>query len=138
MPASFLLATENPSLLSAWSAQVPAGRAVLGLSDPLLGQRLPPGLPVVIVLDALCAERIPISLEQCPMLLVGEPHTRPFEEVRQNGRAQRRFSYQQSLTELRDLLPIIEELAERNAAVDLLMERLRRSEPLRQAAAKVA
>lgn len=138
MPASFLLATENPSLLSAWSAQVPAGRAVLGLSDPLLGQRLPPGLPVVIVLDALCAERIPISLEQCPMLLVGEPHTRPFEEVRQNGRAQRRFSYQQSLTELRDLLPIIEELAERNAAVDLLMERLRRSEPLRQAAAASA
>jgi hypothetical protein len=133
MPASFLLATENPSLLSAWSAQVPAGRPVLGLSEPLLGQRLPPGLPVVIVLDAVCADKIPTSLEQCPLLLVGEPHSRPFEELRQSGRAQRRFSYEESLTELRDLLPLVEELAERNAAVDLLMERLRRSDPPRQA-----
>jgi hypothetical protein len=128
MPASFLLATDNPVLLSAWSAQVPAGRPVLGLSDPLLGQRLPPGLPVVIVLDALCAERIPSALEQCPLLLVGEPHTRPFEEFRQTGRAQRRFSYEESHSALRDLLPLLEELAERNAAVDLLMERVRRSE----------
>jgi hypothetical protein len=91
MPASFLLATENPSLLSAWSAQVPAGRPVLGLSEPLLGQRLPPGLPVVIILDALCVDRIPTSLEQCPLLLVGEPYTRPFEELRQSGRTHGAF-----------------------------------------------
>ncbi len=122
MPATFLLATEDPSLQSAWVSQLPPGRAVLTLSDSTLSHRLPPGLPVVVIMDAIVSDRVPVSLEKCPTIVVGEPHTQAYEELHQSGRARQRYTYEQSRTRLREMLPLIEELAERNAAVDLMME----------------
>ena len=131
MPATFLLATEDPSLQSAWASQLPPGRPVLSLSDSALSHRLPPGLPVVVILDAIVCDRVPVGLEKCPTIVVGEPHTTAYEELHQSGRARQRFTYEQSRTRLREIVPLIEELAERNAALDLLMEKMRRSEGLR-------
>lgn len=126
MPATFLLATEDLSLQSAWASQLPSGRAVLTLSDSALPHRLPPGLPVVVILDAIVSDRVPVSLEKCPTIVVGEPHTQAYEELYQSGRARQRYTYEQSRSRLREILPLIEELAERNAALDLMMEKMRR------------
>lgn len=133
MPATFLLASDDPSLQATWKAQLPGGRPVMTLSDAVLPHRLPPGVPVVVVADVLLVDRLPPALEKCPLVAVGEPYTRAYEELRISGRARQSFSYADSRTRLRDFLPIIEELAERNAALDLLMEKTRRTEGLRAA-----
>lgn len=129
MPATFLLATDDLTLHAAWAGQLPAGRPVLSLRDSPLPHRLPPGLPVVVILDALASDQLPAALEKCPTILVGEPHTEAYEQLHQSGRARKRFTYEQSLTALRDFVPLIEEIAERNAALELLMERMRRLDP---------
>lgn len=131
MPATFLLATDDSTLFSAWAIQLPLGRPLISLSDAVLPHRLPPGVPMVVVLDAITSDRIPPSLEKCPTIVVGEPHTQPFEELRLTGRARYTYTYEQSRSRLREILPLIEELAERNAALDLLMEKTRRLDTFR-------
>ncbi len=131
MPASFLLATEDRSLLDAWANQVPEGRPRLSLADVAAYPSLPAGVPIVVVLDAILADRLPSMLERCPMILVGRPHTSAFEQMRLSGRPRQTLSYELSGERLREFLPLLEEVAERSAALDLMMEKSRRLEPSR-------
>ncbi|HEX2100990.1 MAG TPA: GAF domain-containing protein [Candidatus Synoicihabitans sp.] len=131
MPATYLLATDDPSLLTAWQTQVPRGRTILTLADATGSRALPPGMPLVVVVDAMVTDRVGALLEKSLSIVVGEPHTAPFEQLRLAGRARQTMSYKESLDRLRDYLPLAEELAERTAALDLLMERSRRTEPSR-------
>lgn len=128
MSATYLLATDDPGLLVDWQAQVPQGRTVLTLVDSAAPRQLGPGMPAVIVVDALVAERIGPLMEHCLTIAVGEPHTAPFEQLRLAGRVRQTMSYSESRERLRDYLPLAEELAERSAALELLMERSRRQE----------
>ena len=128
MPASFLIATDDSSLFDAWSALVPKGRPILTMSDLVNYPTLPSGVPIVVVLDALLADRIPAMLEKCPLIVAGQPHTRGYEQLRISGRARHSFSYEESRTRLGEFLPLLEDVAERNAALELFVEKSRRSE----------
>lgn len=138
MPATYILATEDTSLLEAWIAQLPTGRPFMALGDITSSYRLPPGVPVVVVLDALLSDRLPSALEKCPLVAVGQPNTVAFEQWRITGRARQVLDYKESRARLREILPLIEELAERNCALDLLIERTRRAEGLRVTAPRPA
>jgi len=62
---------------------------------------------------------------------VGNPETQLYEAAKHSGKPKHSFSYSDSRFKLRDILALIEELAERNATVDLLMEKSRRAEGVR-------
>lgn len=126
MPATHLLATEDPELFAVWNGQLAMARPVLALAEMALPVSLPPGVPLVVILDAAAADRLTPSLEKCPTLLVGEPRSQPFEQARLAGRARVYLSYEDSRTRLAEFLPLLEEVAERNAALELLMEKARR------------
>ncbi len=128
MPATHLLATDDPVLLADWQAQLAPGRPVITLADASLPGVLPPGVPLVVVLDSTVSARLTPALERCPTIFVGEPRTQPYEQARIGGRARVMLSYEQSRERLAEFLPLVEEVAERNAALELLMERSRRQE----------
>ena len=52
----------------------------------------------------------------------------PYEQARLTGRARILLSYEESRTRLVEFLPLVEEIAERMAAVEVLAEKARRSE----------
>ncbi len=126
MPATHLLATEDPELFASWNGQLAVSRPVLALGELAAPISLPPGVPLVVVLDAAAADRLTPALEKCPTLYVGEPRSLPFEQARLAGRARVYLSYEESRTRLAEFLPLLEEVAERNAALELLMEKARR------------
>lgn len=126
MPATHLLATDDPELFACWNGQLAASRPVLALAEMALPISLPPGVPLVVVLDASASGRLTPALEKCPTLFVGEPRSLPFEQARLSGRARVYLSYEDSRTRLAEFLPLLEEVAERNAALELLMEKARR------------
>ncbi|HEY0969134.1 MAG TPA: hypothetical protein VGD88_17205 [Opitutaceae bacterium] len=128
MPATHLLATDDPVLLADWQAQLAPGRPVITLVDAALPGVLPPGVPLVVVLDSAVALRLAPAFERCPTIFVGEPRSQPFEQARIGGRARVLLSYDESRERLAEFLPLVEEVAERNAALELLMERTRRQE----------
>jgi hypothetical protein len=128
MPATHLLATDDPALLADWQAQLAPGRPVITLAEAALPGVLPPGVPLVVVLDSAVSNRLAPTFERCPTIFVGEPRSQPFEQARIGGRARVMLSYDDSRERLAEFLPLVEEVAERNAALELLMERSRRQE----------
>ncbi len=131
MPSLVILATSDAVLADAWERQLPAGRSALRLtaSSPLGGTS--PGFAAVVVLDAAAEASLPPGLARSPTIFVGEPRSLPFEQARLSGRARVYLSYEESTTRLRELLPLVEELAEKQSMVDLLTEKARRPEPVR-------
>jgi hypothetical protein len=101
---------------------------VATFKESFLPEPLPAGLPVVVVLDAACEAMLPAGLEKCPTIFVGEPGSLPFEHARKSGRARHYLSYEESRDRLREFLPLVEEIAERTAAVEVLAEKARRNE----------
>ena len=128
MSATHFLATDDLDLLRTWWAAVPSGRSVVTLTDPALPSPLPQGVPVVVVLDAAASQRLPAGLEKCPTIFIGEPGSLPYEQARLTGRARIYLSYEDSRTRLVEFLPLVEEISERLAAVEVLAEKARRSE----------
>ncbi len=114
-----------------WWAVVPVGCSVATLKDPAPVWPLLSGVPVVVVLDGAATYRLPLGLEKCPTILVGEAGTAPFDQMSQSGRARVCLSYEQSRTRLAEFLPLVTEIAERTAAVEVLSERARRTEDSR-------
>lgn len=128
MSATHFLATDDSDLLRTWWGLVAAGRSVATLTESFLPEPLPAGVPVVVVLDASCEAKLPVGLEKCPTIFVGEPGSLPFEHARKSGRARIYLSYEESRSRLREFLPLVEEIAERSAAVEVLAEKARRNE----------
>lgn len=128
MPATFLLATDDPDLLRAWWVLVPSGRPIVGLSEVVGPPVVPAGVPVVVVLDAHAVDQLPSSFAKYPTVLVGEPRSGPFEEAKASGRARVSLSYVESRTRLAEILPLMEEIADSAALLDLQAERTRRTE----------
>jgi GAF domain-containing protein len=128
MSATYVLATEDPDLLRAWWVLVPAGRQVLTLDELNGPTSVPAGVPTLVVLDVTAADRLPPAYKSCPTIAVGEPGSSVLERVRAAGYAKALLSYDESRLRLGMLFPLIEEIAERGAALELASERAKRSQ----------
>ncbi|MCX6956213.1 MAG: GAF domain-containing protein [Verrucomicrobia bacterium] len=131
MPTLVILASSDVALTDAWERQLPPGRMALRLAAQPFPVGTAPGFAAVVVLDAVAEETLPPSLARCPTIYVGEPRSLPFEQARMSGRAKVYLSYEESATRLRELLPLVEEVAEKQSMLDLLVEKNRRAEPAR-------
>jgi len=142
MSTTFVLATADPKLAAAWEAQIPAGRAIHRLFPHPPETALPSGISAVVIADVGVESELPASLAKCPTILVGEPHSHPFEQARLAGRARVLLSYDESASRLRDYLPLVEEIAAKEMMLTLMVEKSRRPEgsrsPLRVAAVETA
>ncbi|WP_221031877.1 hypothetical protein [Actomonas aquatica] len=126
MPASFLLITDDKSLLESWSKQIPRGRPLLNLEQVKSFGSVPAGVSIVIVLDALKADVVPGGLGRCPLVLVGKKHTPAFEALKAGGQARCSLNYEESRTQLVAYIGLLEEVAERGAALEILADKSRR------------
>lgn len=133
MPSLVILATTDTALADAWERQLPRGRTALRLGPHVFPAGTSPGFAAVVVLDAAAEPVLPASLGRCPTIFVGEPRSLPYEQARLAGRARVYLSYEDSATRLGELLPLVEELAEKQSMVELLTDKARRSEQLRPA-----
>lgn len=131
MPTIVFLATHDAALAEAWERQLPAGKTALRLGTHPLSGGTAPGFAAVVVLDAAAEAALPPSLVRCPTIFVGEPRSLPFEQARIEGRAKAFFSYEESAVRLREILPLLDELAEKQSLVEMLSEKSRRPEPAR-------
>ena len=131
MPTLVILATTDSTLADAWERQLAPGRIALRLAAQTFPTGTAFGFAAVVVLDATAEASLPPSLARCPTIYVGEPRSLPFEQARMAGRARVYLSYEESATRLRELLPLIEEVAEKQSMVEMLTEKNRRAEPVR-------
>ncbi len=131
MPTLVILATHDSALADAWERQLPPGRLALRLASQAFAGGNSPGFAAVVVLDAVAETRLPAALVRCPTIYVGEPRSLPFEQARLSGRARIFLSYEESATRLKELLPLVEEVAEKQSLLDMLKEKNRRLEPAR-------
>lgn len=138
MPTLVFLATTDSSLADTWERHLPPGRMALRLTSQAFPSGTSPGFAAVVVLDAAAEQQLPSSLARCPTIYVGEPRSVPFEQARMAGRARVYLSYEESTTRLKELLPLIEELAEKQSLVEMLAEKSRRTEPARVHTARAA
>jgi hypothetical protein len=123
MPTVVLLATTDQKLADAWELQLPPGRMVLRLGPQEFPYGALPGAASVVVLDAAAEALLPATLLRCPTIFVGEPRSLPFEQAKLTKRAKAYLSYEESVVRLRELLPLVEEVAEKQSMIDLLAER---------------
>ncbi|MEX2044609.1 MAG: hypothetical protein WD941_04595 [Opitutus sp.] len=133
MPTLVILATPDSVLADAWERQLPPGRMALRLGAQVFPSGTAPGFAALVVLDAVAEAGLPPSLARCPTILVGEPRSLPFEQARMAGRAKVYLSYEESTTRLREFLPLVEEVAEKQSIVEMLAEKARRIESPRPA-----
>jgi hypothetical protein len=82
-----------------------------------------PGAAAVVVLDSAAETLLPAALSRCPTIFVGEPRSLPFEQAKMTSRAKAYLSYEESVVRLRELLPLVEEVAEKQSMIDMLAER---------------
>ena len=124
MPATYILATDDQELLRAWWVLVPPGRQILSLEESSAPGVLDSSIPMVLVLDASVAERLPATLRQAPAVIIGEQGSLAMERARALGNGRVVLGYDEARTRLGGLLPILEELAERSAALQLSDHRM--------------
>jgi hypothetical protein len=134
MSSLVILATSDSALADAWERQLPKGRVGLRLAPHLFAAGTSPGFSAVVVLDASSETLVPATLSKCPTIYVGEPRSLPFEQARLAGRARVYLSYEESASRLGELLPLVEELAEKQSMVELLTDKARRGEITRPTA----
>lgn len=128
MPTLVFIATPDPDLAEIWKEQVPAGRITLKVAPDGVLREAGAGVGAILVLDA-GFEPVPLAVwDKCYVIFVGEPRSIPFEHAKMSRRAKIYLSYDESKTRLRELLPLIEELAEKQSLVDLLSSKDRRTE----------
>jgi hypothetical protein len=132
MSTAYILATADTQLSAAWARQLPADRQVVPMCANTTTTDAKPGLATVVILDAAEEDRMPADLLHCPTVFVGEPRSQPFAQARMAGRAKVYLSYDESALRLREVLPLMEELAEKQAMIDLLLEKARRPDPVRR------
>lgn len=127
MSAIVLLATKDPILADSWEQQVPHGKMVIrvGVEDAEVGYYS--GLVAILILDAVVEAQVPSSLTKFTTIFVGEPRSVPFEQARLGKRAKIFLSYEESATNLKLLLPLLEEVEEKRSLIEMLSDKARRS-----------
>ena len=137
MPTLFILATADDEMAAAWERQLPQGRTAVRLAVQAFFSGPQMSVSAVVVLDAAAEAQLPGAFVKCPTIYVGEPRSLPFEQARLSGRARVYLSYEESTTRLREFLPLLEEVAEKQSMVELLADKARRTEPARAPARPV-
>lgn len=128
MPATLILTTADPGLETAWKNQLhPRQPAVFARPADLARDLLRPGSRVWIT--DINDPRTRLSCGASTLvLLVGQPHSLPFEQARQNRAARLFLSYDDSRTRLAETVGLLEEIADKNSQLQTTLERTRRSE----------
>ena len=129
MPATLILTTSDTGLEAAWKKiLLPREPAVFARPADLQRELLRPGARVWISDVNDPRSRLapgPGTL----VILVGEPHSHPFEQARQNRTARLFLSYAESRERLGECVNLLEEIADKNSQLHSAHERSRRSEP---------
>ena len=131
MPAFVILATSDGALADAWEAQLPTGRVVLRLAHESPANPVASGSSVVLILDVSAREAVPKAFAHSVTVVVGQPMTQSFEQLRLSRQGKVFLSYEESASRLREIFPLVEEIAERDAMVQILGEKLKRTETVR-------
>jgi len=134
MPTLVVLATSDDRLSEAWERQVSSGRTLFRLGRQDFPVTTVSGIAAVVILDTGADALLPSLFVRCPTILIGEPGSVPFVQARLEGRARVYLSYEESTTRLGEFLPLMEELAEKQSMLDLLVEKSKRAELVRPVA----
>jgi len=126
MPTIVVLATADTELANAWERQLSPGRTIIRLGAQEFPSLNSVGFSAVVILDAAAERDLPAALVRCPTIYIGEPRSAPFEQAKMAGRAKAYLSYEESNVRLRDLLPLVEELAEKQSMFNMVVEMNRR------------
>lgn len=129
MPATLILTTLDPALEAAWKTQLlPREPAAFARPADLQRELLRPGSRVWIT-DINDPRTRLASGNGTLVILVGEPHSLPFEQARQNRTARLYLGFAESRTRLAEAVNLLEEIADKNSQLQSALERTRRSEP---------
>ena len=129
MPATLILTTPDPGLEAAWKKQLhPRELAAFARPAELQRELLRPGSRVWIT-DINDPRTRLVSGAGTLVILVGQPHSLPFEQARQNRAARLFLSYEDSHTRLAESVGLLEEIADKNSQLQTTLERTRRPEP---------
>ena len=129
MPATLILTTLDPALESAWKKQLLAREpATFARPADLQRELLRPGSRVWITDINDPRTRLATGAGTL-VILVGEPHSLPFEQARQNRAARLFLGFDESRTRLAESVNLLEEIADKNSQLQTALERSRRSEP---------
>ncbi len=132
MPATIILTTPDPGLEAAWKAQLaPREPAVFARPADLHRELLRPGARVWIADVNDPRTRHPAGTGTL-VILVGQPHSLPFEQAKQNRAARLFLSYEESRLRLAECVGLLEEVAEKNSQIQTALERTRRLETMQQ------
>jgi signal transduction histidine kinase len=127
MPASLILTTPDTGLEAAWKSQLHP-REAAGFPRPADLQRdlLRPGSRVWVTDINDPRTRLACGTGTL-VILVGQPHSLPFEQARQNRAARLFLSYDDSRTRLAESVSLLEEIADKNSQLQTTLERTRQS-----------
>jgi hypothetical protein len=128
MPATIILTTADSGLEAAWKKLLhPREPATFARPADLQRELLRPGARVWI--SDINDPRSRLSTGAGTLvILVGEPHSHPFEQARQNRAARLFLSYGESRERLGECVNLLEEIADKNSQLQSALERSRRSE----------
>ncbi len=128
MPATIILTTSDAGLEAAWKKILyPREPAAFARPADLQRELLRPGARVWI--SDVNDPRARLSTGHGTLvILVGEPHSHPFEQARQNRSARLFLSYAESRERLGECVNLLEEIADKNSQLQSALERSRRSE----------
>ncbi len=129
MPATLILTTPDPGLEAAWKKLLhPREPAQFARPSDLQRELLRPGARVWIC--DINDPRARLGAGQGTLvILVGQPHSLPFEQARQNRAARLFLSYEESRSRLAECVNLLEEIADKNSQLQTAIERTRRSDP---------
>lgn len=128
MSATIILTTSDASLETAWRAQMlPREPATFSRPGDFQRELARPGARIWIADVNDPRTQTPAGANTL-LILVGQPHSVPFEQARQNRAARVFLSYDESRTRLADTINLLEEVAEKNFQLQTALERSRRLE----------
>ncbi len=129
MPAVLILTTPDPGLEAAWKNQLhPREPAVFARPADLQRELLRPGARVWVA-DINDSRAQLARGTGTLVILVGQPHSLPYEQARQNRAARLFLSYDESRTRLAESIGLLEEIADKNSQLQTTLERSRLSAP---------
>jgi signal transduction histidine kinase len=129
MPATLILTTPDTGLEAAWKKALhPREPVYFARPADLQRELVRPGARVWI--SDINDPRARLTPGAGTLtILVGQPHSHPFEQARQNRSARLFLSYEESRERLAECVNLLEEIADKNSQLQSAIERTRRSEP---------
>lgn len=126
MPTPLILTTPDAQLASVWRSQL-APREPLEFvrASELPRELLRPGGRVWVVDINDPRARLPAAPGTL-IVLVGQPHSIPFEQARQSRQARLFLSYDESRTKLAETIDLLDEVAEKSSQLHAAAEQIRR------------